>query len=81
MSENNFRPLSEYHEYPPEEMGVRANEFYTDMKRRRSVRQFSDRLIRRDIIEKCIRTASTAPSGANLQPWHFVVVSDSKIIS
>jgi nitroreductase len=79
MSEKNFRPLAEYREFPPEEMGIRANEFYSDMRRRRSVRQFSDRPIDRKIIENCIRTASTAPSGANLQPWHFVVVSDPTV--
>jgi len=76
MPEKKFRPLKEYQEYPSLEMKIRANEFYTEMKRRRSVRQFSDRPIDCEIIENCIRTASTAPSGANLQPWHFVLVSD-----
>jgi len=76
MSEKILIPLNEYREYPSVEMGIRANEFYTEMKRRRSVRQFSDRPVDSEIIENCIRTASTAPSGANLQPWHFVVVSD-----
>jgi nitroreductase len=46
------------------------------MRRRRSVRQFSDRPVDRGIIEDCLRAAGSAPSGANLQPWHFVVVSD-----
>ncbi len=79
MPEKRFRPLKEYCEYPLIEMKKRATEFYSDMKRRRSVRQFSDRDIGPDIIENCIRTASTAPSGANLQPWHFVVVSDPAV--
>ena len=79
MPEKNFRPLEEYREYSLQEMKIRASEFYSEMKRRRSVRQFSERSISRDIIENCIRAAATAPSGANLQPWYFVVVSDPVI--
>jgi nitroreductase len=56
-------------------MRVRLEEFYTDMNRRRTVREFSDRHVPRDIIETALRVANTAPSGANLQPWHFAVVS------
>jgi nitroreductase len=44
------------------------------MRRRRTVRDFSDRAVPRDIIETALRAAGTAPSGANLQPWHFVVI-------
>src|SRR5947207_15077520 len=54
----------------------RAQEFYEIMRRRRTFRDFSDRPVPREIIEYCIRAAGTAPSGANLQPWHFVAVSD-----
>ena len=54
----------------------RAADFYADMARRRTVRQFSDRPVPRKLIENCLRAASTAPSGANMQPWKFVVVSD-----
>jgi nitroreductase len=79
MSEKSFIPLKEYKEYLPEDMKTRAREFYSDMRRRRSVRRFSDRLVPKDIIDNCIRTAATAPSGANMQPWHFVVVSDQQI--
>ncbi len=43
------------------------------------MRHFSDRAVPREIIEECVRTAGTAPSGANLQPWHFVVISDPEI--
>ncbi len=46
---------------------------------RRTVRDFSDKPVSKEVIENCIRAAGTAPSGANLQPWHFVVVSDPKI--
>ncbi len=46
------------------------------MARRRTVRDFSDRPVPRELIEHCLRTAGSAPNGANLQPWHFVAVSD-----
>ena len=46
------------------------------MARRRTVRDFSDRPVPREVIEHCLRTAGSAPNGANLQPWHFVAVSD-----
>ena len=68
-------PLPEYREYPIEEMRRRVNDFYVDINRRRTVREFSDRPVPRDIIETALEAASTAPSGANLQPWHFAVVS------
>jgi len=54
----------------------RTKEFYETMQRRRTFRDFSDRPVPRKVIEHCIRAAGTAPSGANLQPWHFVAVSD-----
>jgi iodotyrosine deiodinase len=57
----------------------RANSFRTELQRRRTVRDFSDRPVPREIIEDCLLAAGTAPSGANLQPWHFVVVSDGAI--
>jgi iodotyrosine deiodinase len=76
MSNPVFHPLTSYREYPLEEMQARAAAFYEDLRRRRTVRDFSDRPVPREIIEDCLRTAGTAPSGANLQPWHFVVVSD-----
>lgn len=60
---------------PIEEMRQRLGEFYEEMNRRRTVREFSDRPVPRDIIEMALRAANTAPSGANLQPWHFAVVS------
>lgn len=70
-----FQPLTQYQAYPPEEMAQRAADFYAEMARRRTVRHFSDRPVAREIIENCLRTAGTAPNGANKQPWHFVVVS------
>lgn len=79
MSSKKFIPHSEYREYPVDEMRERAQSFYEDMKRRRTVRDFSDRSVPREIIEDCIKTAGTAPNGANKQPWHFAVVSDPEV--
>jgi nitroreductase len=59
-----------------DELVRRARAFYEVMRRRRTIRDFSDRPVPREVIEHCIRAAGTAPSGANLQPWHFVAVSD-----
>jgi len=53
--------------------------FLEKMRKRRTVRDFSDASVPREIIENAIATASTAPSGANMQPWHFVVVTDPQI--
>ena len=74
-----FQPLSSYIEYPTEEMKQRAIEFRQHMQRRRTVRQFSERPVPREVIEECLLTAGSAPNGANLQPWHFVVVSDPAV--
>ncbi|KAA3628931.1 MAG: nitroreductase family protein [Proteobacteria bacterium] len=57
----------------------RAEQFYRAVKRRRSVRDFSDRPVDRRVIEQCLLAAGTAPSGANMQPWTFVVVSDPAV--
>jgi iodotyrosine deiodinase len=69
-------PHSAYRQYSPEEMLRRAAEFHADLQRRRTVRQFSRKSVDRRVIEECLLAAGTAPNGANLQPWHFVVVSD-----
>ncbi len=70
-----MKSLNEYREYPVDDMRARIAGFYDDVNRRRTVRDFSDRPVPRDIIETALKAANTAPSGANLQPWHFVVVS------
>ena len=62
-----------------EEARERSREFLTLMRRRRSVRHFSPDPAPRELIENAIRTAGTAPSGANQQPWTFVVVSDPAV--
>ena len=58
---------------------MRAEAFYHDLDRRRSVRDFSDRPVPRRLIELAIRTASTAPSGAHKQPWTFVAVHNAEV--
>jgi nitroreductase len=80
MSQPAFDPLS-FREYPPDEMAQRASAFLADVGQRRTVRDFSNRSVPRTVIEKCVRAAGTAPSGANMQPWHFVVVSDPAVKS
>lgn len=72
-------PLRDYREYTAEVMKRRAADFYADIRRRRTVRQFSTRAVPRGVIDDCLRAAGTAPSGANIQPWHFVVVSDPAV--
>lgn len=79
MTEPRFLPLSTYEELPPAVMQQRVDAFESQLQRRRTVRQFSDRPVPRSIIEKCLLAAGTAPSGAHQQPWHFVAVSDPVI--
>ena len=81
MSKPKFAPLSTYREYSEDEMRQRAAEFYEETNRRRTVREFSDRPVDRDVVDNCLRAAGTAPSGANMQPWHFAVVTDAAIKS
>ncbi len=76
---NPFVPLSSYVELPVDEMRECARAFLRQAQDRRTVRDFSDRPIPRDIIEMCILAAGTAPNGAHRQPWHFVAVSDPEI--
>ena len=73
------RPWQEYREYPQDEMLARARDYAEDMQRRRTVRDYDSRPVAREIIEQALRAAASAPSGANRQPWHFVVVSDPRV--
>lgn len=66
----------DFRELPPEEMLRRSRAFLDAIRRRRTVRRFSDRPVPREIIEDAVLAAGSAPSGANQQPWHFAVVSD-----
>ena len=79
MTKLNFIPYSTYREYPLEEMQERAKTFREELQRRHTIRTFDSRPVPREIIEECLRAAGTAPNGANMQPWHFVVVSDPDV--
>jgi nitroreductase len=81
MSAPGFVPLTTYREFPAQEMVSRAESFRDEMLRRRTVRQFSSRPVPQKVIEDCLCVARSAPSGANKQPWHFVVVSNAEIKS
>ena len=69
-------PLNAYQPVEPREMAERAQRFSEMLQRRRSVRMFSDRPVAIEVIRKCLAAAASAPSGANLQPWHFVAIRD-----
>lgn len=74
-----FIPLNSFTTYQETEMLERAQNFYQEMKRRKTIREFSDKAVPQAVIETCLLTAGTAPSGANHQPWHFAVVSDPEL--
>ena len=63
---------------PEDEMQARADAFLATMRKRRTVRDYSDRPVPREVIEAAVATAGTAPSGANQQPWSFVCISDPR---
>lgn len=71
-----FVPLSGFEYVAALQMLERARSFSALMQRRRTIRMFSDRPVAREVIEQCLAAAASAPSGANLQPWHFVAISD-----
>jgi iodotyrosine deiodinase len=74
-----FRRYSEYRRFSGEESVQRSVDFLEDMKTRRTVRQFSDEPVHRDVVKNCLRVAASAPSGANQQPWTFVIVDDPAV--
>jgi len=69
-------PLPFRHDLTDDEMQMAALDYYEFMQHRHSVREFTDQPVSRDIIENCVKTAGSAPSGANHQPWHFVAISN-----
>ena len=79
MANARFVPLHTYTAVAPEEMQRRAREFNAEIQRRRTVRAFDFRPVARAVIEDCLRAAGSAPSGAHMQPWHFVAVADPQI--
>ncbi len=79
MSPARTVPLRGFVELPPERMLQEAEHFLEMMRLRRTVRDFSDRPVPREVLEKCILAAGTAPNGANRQPWRFVAVGDPEL--
>ena len=69
----------DYLKFTSDEQLKRANEFFELCNRRRTVREFSSKPVPRSLLETLIRTAGTAPSGANKQPWRFIVVTDEEL--
>jgi len=78
MPTANLQPLN-FTEYSIADMQERATAFREEMQRRRTVRHFSSKSVPQAVIEECLTAAGTAPNGANLQPWQFVVVSDAGV--
>lgn len=77
MEDAKFIPLKGFVERDADEMLERSESFFELMKTRRTVRDFADTPVPKEIIENAIRTAGRAPSGANKQPWHFAVISSA----
>ena len=71
--------LFKHEVYSSTEILLRSKEYYKHMNRRRTIRDFSNKPVPREVIENIVMTASTAPSGAHKQPWTFCAVSDSKL--
>ncbi len=76
-----FQSLSSYRQYSPAEMKAKSLAFLENQRRRRTVRDYSDRTVDREVIENCLLAAGASPSGANLQPWHFAVVGNPEVKS
>ena len=79
MSKAPFIALPPRESVTDDQINERAAAFARRMATRRTVRDFSPRPVAREVIEQCLRAAGTAPSGANMQPWHFVAVSDAPL--
>lgn len=74
-----FKPLALRDELPQAQMCALAARFADDMHRRRTVRDYSSRAVPRQLIVDAVRAAASAPSGANQQPWHFVIVENPEV--
>lgn len=79
MDQSKFINHKDYKSYNIEEMQKRSTSFLENIQKRRTIRDFSDKPVPKDILINCLKSAGTAPSGANRQPWHFSVVSDIEI--
>lgn len=79
MSTDTSLPLNDFIHFSDEEMEQKSAAFFDHMKRRHSIRKFSDKNVPRAIIENAIKAAGRAPNGANHQPWHFVAISSPAV--
>jgi iodotyrosine deiodinase len=79
---NGYTHISYTHEtYTENEMLQRSSSYYNWLEKRRSVREFSDKTVPKEVIENLILSASTAPSGAHKQPWIFCAISNQELKS
>ena len=81
MSDPSSIPLPDERSFTPRQRIQRARQFAQELGLRRTVRDFSNADVSYDVIEAALQAAGSAPSGANLQPWHFVVVRDPEVKS
>lgn len=79
MKKDTARPLSDFKSYSDAVMQQKSEDFFEHIKRRHSVRKFSDRPVSRIVIENALKAAGRAPNGANHQPWHFVAISSATV--
>jgi nitroreductase len=78
MTKSNFVPLEGFVRRDEAEMVERSRDFFDMIKTRRTIRDFSDKPVPREVIENAIAAAGRAPNGANKQPWHFAVLSKAE---
>lgn len=79
MPKAKLLPYRDFITLPQDSMRAQAEAFSATMRRRRSVRHFDSKPVDRAVIDACLEAAHSAPSGANMQPWHFVVVTDPAV--
>lgn len=72
-----YIPLPYRSQRSDDDIRERARAYYDNLRERRTVRDFSSRPVPVEVIEQALLAAGSAPNGANLQPWHFVVVADA----
>jgi nitroreductase len=77
---HSYQPIPlKFNRYSEVEMVVRARQFYHQIQTRRTVRDFTEKAIPQAVVKNAIKAAGTAPNGANMQPWHFVSVTNTDI--
>lgn len=79
MPMKKFIPLPYFANYTDEKILENSIEFNTSIQNRRTIRDFSDKPVSKEVIKQCILAAASAPSGAHMQPWHFVAINNHEI--